>query len=48
MGKMKKKRGPKEDYLKVDGNWQEALKKAVKKKKPAEGWPDEVKKGRKK
>jgi len=25
--------------LKIDGNWQEAVKKSLTKKKPPEGWP---------
>jgi len=29
--------------LKIDGNWEEATKKAVKKEKPKEGWPDKKK-----
>jgi len=35
----KKKRGPKEERLRIEGNWKEALKKALKKKRPKEGWP---------
>jgi hypothetical protein len=31
--------GPKPVYLKIEGDWQEAVKKAIQKKKPAEGWP---------
>jgi hypothetical protein len=31
--------GPKPDLLKVDMNWQDAIKKSLEKKKPAEGWP---------
>jgi hypothetical protein len=31
--------GPKPDLLKIDMNWQEAMKKAIDKKKPADGWP---------
>jgi hypothetical protein len=42
--KVSQKRGPKSDRLIVDGNWQEAIKKAIKRKKPAEGWPDKKKK----
>ncbi|MGA2677791.1 MAG: hypothetical protein ABSF37_00670 [Sedimentisphaerales bacterium] len=38
-----KKRGPKIDHLKIDGNWQSAVNKALKKKKPKEGWPKESK-----
>lgn len=38
------KPGPKSDRLKIIGDWQDAMKKAVKKKKPREGWPDKSKK----
>jgi hypothetical protein len=31
--------GPKPDMLKIDGNWQDAVKKSFAKKKPAGGWP---------
>jgi hypothetical protein len=34
-----KKRGPKEERLKINGNWQEAIKKSFLKKKPKDGWP---------
>jgi hypothetical protein len=33
------KRGPKPDVLKIEGDWQEAMKRSLQKKKPAEGWP---------
>jgi hypothetical protein len=33
--------GPKPDILKIDEDWQEAVKKSLTKKKPAEGWPKE-------
>lgn len=33
------KPGPKEDYLKLEGDWKEAVKKSLAKKKPAGGWP---------
>ncbi len=39
-----KKRGPKADELHIDGDWKEAAKKAVKKKRPPGGWPDKGKK----
>jgi hypothetical protein len=32
-------RGPKPDILKIEGKWQEAVKKSLSKKKPPEGWP---------
>jgi hypothetical protein len=31
--------GPKPDILKLHGNWKDAIKKSLEKKKPAEGWP---------
>ena len=31
--------GPKPDVLKLDGNWQDAVKKSLSKKKPSSGWP---------
>jgi hypothetical protein len=43
----KGKPGPKPDHLKIDGDWEEATKKLVRKEKPPEGWPD-LKKGKKK
>jgi hypothetical protein len=33
--------GPKPDLLKIKGDWEEAVKKSLNKKKPAEGWPKE-------
>jgi hypothetical protein len=33
--------GPKPDLLKIEGKWQDAVKKSFEKKKPAEGWPKE-------
>jgi hypothetical protein len=33
------KTGPKPDTLKIEGKWQDAVKKSPAKKKPAEGWP---------
>jgi len=33
------KRGPKPDVLKVEGNWKDAVKKSLAKKKPPGGWP---------
>ena len=33
------KRGPKPDVLKIEGDWQEAVKRSLQKKKPPEGWP---------
>lgn len=31
--------GPKPDLLKIEGDWQAAVKKSFAKKKPAQGWP---------
>jgi hypothetical protein len=31
--------GPKADALKLSGNWKDAVKKSLSKKKPQEGWP---------
>jgi hypothetical protein len=31
--------GPKPDTLKIKGRWQNAVKRSLQKKKPAEGWP---------
>jgi hypothetical protein len=42
------KPGPKPDHLKLEGYWEEAMKKALKKEKPKEGWPDEKDKPKKK
>jgi hypothetical protein len=39
----KQKPGPKPDHLKLDGDWEEAAKKLVRKPKPPEGWPDQKK-----
>ncbi|MDD5326601.1 MAG: hypothetical protein PHY02_02160 [Phycisphaerae bacterium] len=44
MAKRVGKRGPKEDQLKINGDWQSAVNKALKKKRPKEGWPKEGKK----
>jgi len=35
----KKTPGPKPDILKINGNWEDAVKKSLDVKKPAEGWP---------
>jgi hypothetical protein len=43
--KAKKRRGPPPERVKIDGNWSEAMKKALKKKRPVEGWPEPPKKG---
>lgn len=31
--------GPKPEVLKIDGDWREAVKKSLAKKKPKNGWP---------
>jgi hypothetical protein len=31
--------GPKPDILKIEGDWQDAIKTSLTKKKPAQGWP---------
>jgi hypothetical protein len=36
---LKKTRGPEPDRLKIEGDWTGAVAKAMKKKKPASGWP---------
>ena len=36
---LNKQPGPKPDRLHIDGDWEEAVKKALKKKRPKEGWP---------
>lgn len=38
--KSKRKPGPEPDHLKIDDDWEDAAKKAVKKERPKEGWPD--------
>lgn len=35
----KEKTGPKPDTVKIDGNWEDSVGKALKKEKPQEGWP---------
>jgi hypothetical protein len=45
----KNKTGPKPDTLVIEGDWQNAMGKAIKKKRPKGGWPpkpDEKKKDR--
>jgi hypothetical protein len=37
--KPKVKPDPKPQYLKIEGDWRDAVKMAMQKKKPAEGWP---------
>jgi hypothetical protein len=33
------KRGPKEDRLKIEGGWKDAMRRSLDKKKPEGGWP---------
>jgi hypothetical protein len=40
---MKKKTGPKPERLKLKGEWQQLMGKALKKPRPAEGWPEDKK-----
>lgn len=40
MGDKKKRPGPKPDHLKIDVPWEDAVKKALEKKRPEGGWPD--------
>jgi hypothetical protein len=37
--KPKQKPGPSEERLVIEGDWKDAVKKALRKKKPASGWP---------
>ncbi len=37
------KRGPEPEPKKAKGNWAEVMKKALEKKRPAAGWPDQPK-----
>jgi hypothetical protein len=39
--KKKEKPGPKPEVLKVNGDWRDAVKRSLNKKKPATGWPKE-------
>lgn len=41
------KRGPKADTVKIEGDWESAVGKALKKPRPVEGWPEEKKKPKK-
>lgn len=43
MKRINKKRGPKPENLTIKGDWQEAVKKAIKRGKPPEGWPKDKK-----
>jgi hypothetical protein len=41
--KQQKQRGPKPDNLIIKGDWKKAVKKAIDKPKPPEGWPKDGK-----
>jgi hypothetical protein len=44
MAKLKKqKRGPAPERVKIKGDWEKAIGKALKKERPKEGWPPEKK-----
>jgi hypothetical protein len=36
----KKIPGPKPEVLKLEGNWKDAIKESLKKRRPPEGWPE--------
>ncbi len=40
--KEKKKRGPGPETLRIGRKWADAIRRALRKKKPKEGWPKEV------
>lgn len=40
--KKKAKRGPTAERLKIKGDWEKAVGKALKKERPKEGWPNEA------
>lgn len=44
MANDKRKPGPEPETVKGDGPWEEAVKRALGKKKPPEGWPKKAKK----
>jgi hypothetical protein len=37
--KKREARGPKPEALKINGNWRDAVKLSLAKKRPANGWP---------
>jgi hypothetical protein len=37
--RLKAKAGPKVDVLKIDGDWQDAVRRSFQAKRPAGGWP---------
>lgn len=42
----KEKVGPKPDRVKIEGDWERSVGKALKKKRPKNGWPDQGKRGK--
>ena len=42
--KSHKKKGRDPNHLQIDENWENAVKKAIQKEKPEEGWPKEEEK----
>jgi hypothetical protein len=42
----KKSHGPAPEVLKIEGNWKDAMRKLISKKRPAGGWPKPEKKKR--
>jgi len=44
----KQKPGPEADTIKIEGDWEDAAKRALGKKRPAKGWPKPKKSKRKK
>jgi hypothetical protein len=41
--KARRKRGPEAERVKIDGNWKDAMAKALKKKRPEGGFPKDEK-----
>jgi hypothetical protein len=41
--KDKKRTGPEPDRVKLTGDWERAVEEALRKKRPAGGWPDDAK-----
>ena len=39
MSDNKHKRGPKPETVKIEGDWENAIDKALKKERPEDGWP---------
>jgi hypothetical protein len=42
--KAKKPRGPALEVLKIEGDWKDAMRKLISKKRPGDGWPKREKK----